>query len=245
MRTIIALAILTVVALFVGCTSDFPDDVTEDLSEEMPEEISDVEDRLEDMEEEQLEEETSESIESTEAFDAFSMHALAFPTYYIKYDVDMGQDMSVIEQWFKGKKMRSDVAVDGQEVRTYMDEEDITSCINQDGWMCFEMSSEEYEPFADAESIAEDADTYALLVSAEPGRTILGIQTECFRIEQDDSWMVTCYAPSHAPLHMEGESNGETWYMTAVDYSTTVADSVFEIPAESTDMSQYMQGYDY
>lgn len=136
------------------------------------------------------------------------------------------------------EKMRMDMTAQGQETRTYMLDNNVYSCFNQDGsWSCmgFEQTEEEQEtqtPQDIREDIQGDMESYEITSLGQ--RNIAGSVAQCYRLVGTDGNTVEyCFSSEGVPLYVKTTSNqGDLSEMTATSYSTNVASNAFELPAE-------------
>ncbi|MFH1650066.1 MAG: hypothetical protein ABIA93_05950 [Candidatus Woesearchaeota archaeon] len=165
-------------------------------------------------------------------------------SFMVKYEVQSnanGQATNAeMTQYSKSGKSRVDSMAQGMESRAYMMDNKVYSCINQGTWMCFAADSQQ-DSGADLTKYNDDSKAYQ--VTAMPSRNIAGKTAKCFQIIVESAKAQYCLSPEGVPLYImsEGSEGGVSYTstMTAKEYSTSVSDLVFELPAEPTAMPTY------
>jgi len=147
-------------------------------------------------------------------------------------------------QYFKGeKKIRTDVATQGIESRSYLVDDVFTICTNTQGsWNCFK-SDIKKDNVADTEKdIKQNTGKYNIV--ADGTKTIAGTTAKCYKVVGDANGVNTkyCFASDGIPLYMLVESSDFMTEMTAKSYSKSVSDSDFEIPAGTKTQSMPSPG---
>jgi hypothetical protein len=154
--------------------------------------------------------------------------------YMVEWDIStiaQGQTMnSQMTQYFKdAKHFRTDMITSGMEVRSYLVDDTISSCFNIAGkWNCQQVTYEQGASEQAENNIISGKVDYK--VTNLPGRTIAGTSTQCYQAEVEQSKVTYCFSSEGVPLYIKTEMAQATSEMTATKYSTSVADSVFELP---------------
>jgi hypothetical protein len=170
--------------------------------------------------------------------------------YYVKYNIEgTDQEMTSMAQWFKGDKLRMDTVTSSGEGRTYMLGKDFIVCTKEGTWTCIKMTSgdESYEGQDMPDSELDD-DMLAELEAVQSkikklaDRTVAGEKCSCYAwsFNTEGSYEY-CYSKKGIPMYIDVKSESGNWRMTATDFSTSVSDSDFELPAEPQDMEDMME----
>lgn len=155
----------------------------------------------------------------------------------IDYDVvskAQGQTIQTkMTQYFKGeKKIRTDAVTQGIGSRSYLVDDVLTICTNQQGsWNCFKPDIKK-DNVADTEKdIKQNTGKYNIV--ADGTKTVAGTTAKCYKVVGDANGvnMRYCFASDGIPLYMLAESSEFMTEMTATSYSKSVSDSDFEMPA--------------
>jgi len=137
---------------------------------------------------------------------------------------------SQMTQYFKdAKHFRTDMITSGMEIRSYLVDDKISSCFNVAGkWNCQQIT---YEASANEQVEADIvAGKIDYQVTNLPGRTIAGTATQCYLAQFEQAKVTYCFSSEGIPLYIKTEMKEATSEMTATKYSTSVADSIFELP---------------
>ena len=233
MKYILAILLIAIIAI-AGCDGAPENGEQQENPEEM---------QKQPQEEQQQETSNNNALESLKEFFSMKTQLEYMVQYNINANVAGQQTSTAMTHYVKGiTRMRTDTETQGMELRTVIDNGKIYTCTTATGqWMCFEtevdMSMSDIQQ-AEVEDNPEQYDIRAL-----PDRTIAGVQTKCFEIDVEDGKVSYCYSPQGVPLYVktEGTTEGIAYLseMTATAYSTTVSDSVFEIPAEPGAMPDF------
>lgn len=173
--------------------------------------------------------------------------------YFVVYDYSAEGQSMVMSQYVKGDNMRTDITIMGMETRSYIVDDVFVSCMNQAGeWMCFESdatSADANYTYEVDDPMSDDIDSFDGEVNKLPGRVIAGAQAECFEviyddIEYEDAEYIYCYSSGGVPLLMEGEIDSTVWRMVAREFSTTVSNNVFDLPAEVRSSDDLLSAWD-
>ncbi|MFH1072326.1 MAG: hypothetical protein V1743_02765 [Nanoarchaeota archaeon] len=160
--------------------------------------------------------------------------------FVVTYTVRAAGTESEMTQYVADAKMRTDVATQGIEARTFLIGNEYTSC-NKAGeeWMCQKIA---YTPSTNtADDVKENIDQYT--VENLPGRTIAGAATDCFKVSMTDGTAEYCYSKEFVPLYIKTTAGTTVSEMEAKTYSTSIPADAFTFPAEPgepIDMSQYV-----
>lgn len=204
--------------LLVGCTAQMAEDTSDDSMEEVEDEAM---------------EETMEEPEAMEEVDA--KDASLLETYFersvefqVTYDIESKDYSGEMTQYIKGSKIRVDVETQGINAQTYVLDK-VYSCTDAQGsWMCF--TSENDVEYGVNEDVKENVADYEVVAIGD--KVVAGVNTKCFRIEVEDGTVEYCYSGDNVPLYVKTITSQGTTELTATTYSTSVSDSVFELPAE-------------
>jgi hypothetical protein len=159
--------------------------------------------------------------------------------YKVKYDVVAVQsgETTTYEQTMviKNKNSRIDMATGEASVSTYMIDDVVYMCTTSDGTSnCFEYPST--DKTAEQSKNSGDTDLRNNYESYKftplPSRVIAGATTTCFKYNVELAEMQFCYSNEGVPLYIKATGEGHVNEMTATQYSTTVSDSEFKLPAE-------------
>jgi hypothetical protein len=157
--------------------------------------------------------------------------------YAIKVDSEeTGMMVSDATHYVKGEKMRMDSTYEGMSTRTYYLPEGLYSCTEVGGsFMCYSFPKQENAASAALDDIRANPKTYSPV--ADGTRSIAGATASCYRIDDANGYQVRyCFSPEGVPLYIKtsGTSGGKEMETEteAKSYSTSVADSVFVLPAE-------------
>lgn len=242
MRYLLAI-MLGVLLLAAACTSG-----NNDSNEQQAPQQQEQEQQQEQVQEQQQAQEPENKV-SPGAFADFISKKVQLE-YMVTYDAKtqaQGQNFnSEMSMYLKGvDKIRTDVEAQGVETRTIIDGNKIYACNKATGsWMCFET---EYETSSSEEmqsDIESNPESYS--VTELPDRVIAGANTKCFRVTVEEGNVDYCFSAEGVPLYIKttGETEGVSFMneMTATKYSTTVADSAFDLPAEPGNLNDMLGG---
>ena len=162
------------------------------------------------------------------------------PTYMVTYDVKGGDQLSEMTLYSKNKNMRYDSVTHEKKSSIFIIDNKMYSC-TYDPLMCIFLSGQNETPQTGTEEIENNADTYSII--AKPSRTIAGTKANCFELSNDQGISDVCYSNEGIPLYTKSLANNQTVEMTATEYSTSVSDSVFTLPAEPQDINAMMAQY--
>jgi hypothetical protein len=133
----------------------------------------------------------------------------------------------------KGKKVKTEVEIEGTKSTTFMMDDKIYTCTTATGTLaCYELPKTQVDTSTtdNQEKLKENWEKYD--ITELPGRTIAGAQTTCFKYANTDGTAEYCYTNEGAPLYIKYVAKSVTTEMTATKYSRSVSDSEFTLPAE-------------
>jgi len=152
----------------------------------------------------------------------------------------------ITKDWYyKNGLIRTNLIVDQNETRTYVNGSNAFTCINQAGnWTCYIIARHANisNPLQD---MKDDIDSSQ--ITPLPDKVIAGANAKCFKSTTNNNMIGAvgvmnksyCLSPEGVPLYEE--STGTSIYTsihiisTATKYSTQVSDSDFILPAEPQD----------
>lgn len=239
MRNTILIGLILALFLFAACTPEAQTPEEPAQTDTSAEAEVEVETNVEADVEEQVEETTSNLADFFRMKDEIE--------YQVTYDFSSnmnGQTQSgEMDQYMKGsERVRTDSRFGDSESSVLLLEGEAIICSKQDEWTCF--SSGEQEEQDPAEAVQEDVESNPedYDITELPGRTIAGTSTSCFAVDTEQGSVEYCYSDEGVPLYVksEGSAEGTTYSseMVATSYSTSVANSAFEPPAEVTSFEQ-------
>ncbi|MBW2966924.1 hypothetical protein KY362_00400 [Candidatus Woesearchaeota archaeon] len=165
--------------------------------------------------------------------------------YKVTYDFE-GPDMQGMEMvyYVDRDRTRTDMEVEGVEIRTYLMDGTATSCTKQDGWECMQMRMPEGEDImSQLTEIEETPDNYDIEYAGT--KTVAGKTGICYDItvrEDGNTFKVKeCFSKEGVPLYMEATHDDGKTVMRATSFSTDVRNSDFDLPAEPRDMNAMME----
>lgn len=162
------------------------------------------------------------------------------PTYMVSYDITGGNDLSKMTMYFKSGKMRYDTEAHGNKSSLFVMDNTIYTC-SFEPKMCISLGQQNETPKTGTENVEKNLENYNIV--AKPSRTIAGTTAKCFALSNADGAAEACYSSQGVPLYMKSTSQGSVYEMTATDYSTSVSDSAFTLPAEPQDLNALMAKY--
>ena len=170
--------------------------------------------------------------------------------YSVVYDYSFAGQVMSMTQYVKGDKMRMDMSVMGMESRSYMSDDSFVSCLNQAGsWFCFDSSQgdgSDLDSFSvDDPLSADDLIDFEGEVKNAPSRVVAGVQAKCFEVIFEEDTYTYCYSDSGIPLVFEGDGDFGSWSMIAKEFSSSVASSVFDLPAEISSPEDMMGAWGF
>jgi len=161
-------------------------------------------------------------------------------TFMVSYEMTGAGEAMSMTMYSKGGKFRYDTSVEGQEGSLFFIDNTVFSCSGEPV-MCV-MFGEGEAPSMGTEDIEDDLESYK--ITSKPSRTIAGKTAKCFGVSSMDADVEICYSNEGIPLYSKTTVEGQAMVeMKATKYSTSVADSVFELPAEPQDISAMMAQY--
>jgi len=137
----------------------------------------------------------------------------------------------------KKGKLRTDNTVQGMETRSYMINEEFTSCSKSDGdWTCNKLSLQEEDEADEMQDLVKEKPE-DFKVTKVSGRTIAKTKTECYKITSDeDAELEYCFSKEGVPLYVNMESKGMSSEQKATSYSLSVSNTDFNIPATAKEI---------
>jgi len=164
------------------------------------------------------------------------------PTFMVRYDIKGQEALTEMTMYSKNGNMRYDTVSHGNQSSLFLIDNKIYSC-SYDPKMCVFFSGETEKPKTGIENVEQNVANETVI--SKPSRTIAGMTAKCFAVTDGQS-SEACYSSDGVLLYVKSESNGNVYEMTATDYSTSVSDSVFALPAEPQDINamiaKYQQG---
>jgi hypothetical protein len=164
------------------------------------------------------------------------------PTYMVNYDITGAGDLSSMRIYSKSGKFRYDTVSHGNEAFLFFIDRKMYSC-SESPKMCVYLGQQNETPKTGTEDVEKNLNSYDVV--AKPSRVIAGTTAKCFELSSGEAVSEICYSKEGIPLYTKSTSQGNIFEMTATDYSTSVSDSVFELPAEPQDINalaaQYQQ----
>jgi len=116
----------------------------------------------------------------------------------------------------------------------------VYSC-TYDPKMCVVFAGQQEQPKTGTEDVERNTESYKFV--AKPSRVIAGTAAKCFEVSNAQGSAEVCYSNEGIPLYTKSTTPSGTVEMTATDYSTSVSDSVFTLPAEPQDINAMMAKY--
>jgi len=164
--------------------------------------------------------------------------------YKAKYDIKMtvsGKTTSAVETMaVKGKNLKTEIETEGGKASTYFIDSKTYSCSAAAGQtMCFEIPAAQ----ADTKTTERENDLREnwknYQISPKGTRTVARKLATCFGYTVDNAQVEYCFSTDGVPLYIRSDSEGNVVEMTASEYSTSVSDSEFELPAEVQKIPSY------
>lgn len=153
--------------------------------------------------------------------------------YMVSYEMETDGQVQEMTQYVSGSDLRTDMVVEEMEVRTYMTDA-FYSCTEDDGWTCLKIDYEQPEYESIQSDVEQNYDDYSIAYTGT--RAMAGTTASCYELIGDQGTVEYCLSNEHVPLYIRTESDGYLAEMTATTYSASVSDSVFELPAEATEL---------
>ncbi len=167
------------------------------------------------------------------------------PTYQVSYDVKGEEELAKMTMYFKNKNMRYDMVSHGNQVSLFAIDGKMYQCSSMPK-MCVFFGNQSEQPQTGTEQVEGNIDSYKIAVM--PSRQIAGTTAKCFSMANSQGTAELCYSKEGVPLYIKSTSDNSTFERTATEYSTSVSDSVFTLPAEPQDnqdikaqMAKYQQ----
>ncbi len=160
-------------------------------------------------------------------------------TFMAGYEITGITNVSEKTLYRKGENLRYDLAVGGETGSIYFMDQIVYSC---SPGQCVDLGNAT-PPRTMSDQF--NANLEGQIVSARPSRVIAGVTAKCFGFSDPSSLtdVETCYSPENVMLYARTSVAGEATEIKAVEYSTTVSDSVFELPSEPEDLSALVEQY--
>jgi len=185
--------------------------------------------------------ESAQSVPSGDAKGVFSgLLANKAPTYMVTYDIKGEDQLSEMTLYFKNKNMRYDSVTHEKKSSVFILDSKMYSC-SYEPLMCVFLSGQTETPQTGTEEIEKNVNNYNII--AKPSRKIAGTTAKCFELVAAQATSEVCYSNEGVPLYTKSSLSGKTFEMTATEYSTSVSDSVFTLPAEPQDINAMMAKY--
>lgn len=236
--------ILCILVLLVACTPEKAEVSTENNQAETNNEQT----KTENSQKQQVPD-TQETVEETpkqEESSTFKALLSKNVEYEVTYDMVTSAQADTltnqITQYFKNGKIRTDTAYLGVTAQSFYIGDKHISCATHAGpWTCSEFELDDTDisttAFLDFKDNPDKYDAQKL-----PSKLILDQKTSCYRVpvEEEGINIDYCYSSEGVPLYIHSNEDGQTTTLTALKYSTSVADSVFEFPAEPVKAEPYI-----
>ena len=169
--------------------------------------------------------------------------------YDINTTIGTQHSTMALTQYLKGtSKVRTDVTVSGIQTQSYVIDGTIYSCANvNSAWACYKVSNQTFDAVTQAKAdLQKDPSKYTIV--ADGTMQVAGTTANCFKVSGvQDYDMRTCYSDAGVLLNYKvtGVQQGQSfaYEMTAKDYSASVTDSDFVLPAAAQDIGSMMNGF--
>jgi hypothetical protein len=249
----VMVTLLAIVLLLAACTAPEPSTTTDTASEPTaagsegtsPEDLAAEEsDTLADVEETNAPSENTGN--DNDAFkNFFKARTLE---YHVDYDVMMsaeGQETtSEMSFYLKNNNFRNDFSgnMDGEVFtsRNYHVDGQISICNEAEGtWTCMQFDqpqeSEGIDITANMDELEESLEDIDMIQKGT--KTIAGTKATCWEYSAEGMTQEHCYSKAGVPLYMEITGDNFHAIYEASSYSTSVANSAFDLPAKPMDLS--------
>jgi len=148
--------------------------------------------------------------------------------YKVRYEFSQASKTGTETIAIKGDDIKIEFILVGQSQEIYFVNSKVYMCGKQNNqMMCYEV------PEADKTTVKNDRDLRKnwdkFTIEDKGTRTIAGASAICIYITETKSDY--CYSKEGVPLYIKSPSKGYTTEMTAKEYSTSVKDSEFTLPA--------------
>ncbi|MEK6959274.1 MAG: hypothetical protein AABW59_04490 [archaeon] len=177
---------------------------------------------------------------TTDVFGAFKSYMLMLPQYYAAYDYVVQSEETqniVMQNWYKGNNVKVVTETQGTISSIFFIDGNAYMCTETNETVaCYSITTGETQ-ISYSDEIKKNIDSYEDKVVYDGTRTVLGQTTQCYKTTEEETESKFCYNQKGATLYMEGTSSESTWTAEATDYSETVSDSEFILPAEAQDLS--------
>ncbi|MCK5333124.1 MAG: hypothetical protein KAJ24_01325 [Candidatus Aenigmarchaeota archaeon] len=132
--------------------------------------------------------------------------------------------------------MMVDATVKGLKTQIYLTKSEAHSCSETSvGWRCIRIKeADDLKKRLQTNFMGNSYESYN--VKRLGKRTFAGISAQCYGVEStyDNTYLEYCYSSDNVPLYMKkrlDERGARATELIATSYSTSVPDSVFELPA--------------
>ncbi|MFA6907365.1 MAG: DUF4412 domain-containing protein [Candidatus Micrarchaeia archaeon] len=148
----------------------------------------------------------------------------------VVYDVTTSASGSYeMTQYLKGGNSRTDMAVSGMQVRTYMVSGKISSCaLVEASWMCTDLSQAGAQSADLSQQLQSEEAKYTITLDGT--EAVAGTTATCYKLVSSDGTARYCISSEGIPLYLKTGAEGAEITMKAKSYSTSVADSDFAMP---------------
>ncbi len=157
-------------------------------------------------------------------------------TFMVAYQVTGAGESNEMTMFVKDKKFRYDSGTGEEKGSIFFVDGKVYSC-SYNPEMCVEFGDGE-EPPSVTEEIESNLEGYNVM--SKPDRTIAGAKAKCFGVGGTGTSVEVCYSEKGVPLYTKSEADGQVVEMVATEYSTSVSDSTFELPADPQDLEAMM-----
>ncbi|MFH0875643.1 MAG: hypothetical protein V1859_06910 [archaeon] len=235
------IAILIMLALFITACKSSNTSQTLDKKEDVKNPTEDIqEDAVKD---EKLDEPLLPDKKNTEDSTISGLKALItnVPVQYkVKYNYasnGQGQSVTGVQTIaIKPGKIKMIMESSKGNSGTYFIGDKYYSCTTVNGKAtCFEIPKSQGEStIPKNDDVKNSIDEYT--VTALPTRTIAGVSATCVRLAREGVIVDSCYSAQGVPLYTKGSYSSASTEMTALEFTTSVPDSEFVLPVESSGM---------
>ena len=161
----------------------------------------------------------------------FKSMLTGLPTYYVNYTLVSSEATGTLKQWIKNDKIKQESSFSEVSSTMYYVDNKMTVCTSADGEeMCFAQPNANLKSTG-VDTAKDNADIWAAKVSLDTPRTVAGTLATCFKVTETDYTYKYCFSTDAVPLFTEIVNSQGTTTLTATEYSKTVDDSVFTVPA--------------
>ena len=160
--------------------------------------------------------------------------------YDIKGKYGQQEFQSSTTQYFKGTKSRMDVLQGGLESRSYVIDGTSYFCTKTGKLSCSKLPSSK-DVLAELNKMENDVNSGNIeyTVKSDGTKSIAGATAKCFllSVPSKSTTLRYCFSKEGVMLYTLSQGSSGTTEMTAKTYSTSVSDSIFQLPAEASTLT--------